>query len=70
MITDGLEYVEFMTTLIAFKFIGRHVTVPLQIGPISLNTTATYVLWQFDGFWPNPAEFSCKLARLLTALFC
>jgi len=39
MLTDGLEHVEFMTAFIAFKFIGRHVTVPLQIGPISLNTT-------------------------------
>jgi len=31
MLADGLKLVEFMTTLITFKFIGRHVTVPLGI---------------------------------------
>ena len=31
MLADGLKHVEFMTAFTTFKFIGRHVTVPLGI---------------------------------------
>ncbi len=50
MLTDGLEHVEFMTAFIAFKFIGRHVTVPLMFVRIFLNTTLAHELWQLAAF--------------------
>ena len=31
MLADGLKHVEFMTAFVTFKFIGRHVTVPLGV---------------------------------------